>query len=213
VTSKNAQLIAALIDGNESVRLRATLSLGSNPDPDLVGALLERCAVEQDFYVRDMLTWALLRCPSDITVPKLLAELQSGLAQAKSQALHTLSKIKNASTWSAITPSLLRDADDEVAKSAWRAAVILVPEGEEMALAEALATQLGRGGRETQLSLSRSLVTLGEEAVTAVLQKATETKDPNIIAHARATERLLSEPESGSEFAVGQVKRIFAPGQ
>ena len=94
-----------------------------------------------------MLTWALLRCPSDITVPKLLAELQSGLAQAKSQALHTLSKIKNASTWSAITPSLLRDADDEVAKSAWRAAVILVPEGEEMALAEALATQLGRGGR------------------------------------------------------------------
>ena len=175
--------------------------------------LIERCAVEQDFYVRDMLTWALLRCPSDITVPKLLAELQSGLAQAKSQALHTLSKIKNASTWSAITPSLLRDADDEVAKSAWRAAVILVPEGEEMALAEALATQLGRGGRETQLSLSRSLVTLGEEAVTAVLQKATETKDPNIIAHARATERLLSEPESGSEFAVGQVKRIFAPGQ
>ena len=147
MTSKNAQLIAALIDGNESVRLRATLSLGSNPDPDLVGALLERCAVEQDFYVRDMLTWALLRCPSDITVPKLLAELQSGLAQAKSQALHTLSKIKNASTWSAITPSLLRDADDEVAKSAWRAAVILVPEGEEMALAEALATQLGRGGR------------------------------------------------------------------
>ena len=118
MTSKKAQLIAALIDGNESVRLRATLSLGSNPDPDLVGALLERCAVEQDFYVRDMLTWALLRCPSDITVPKLLAELQSGLAQAKSQALHTLSKIKNASTWSAITPSLLRDADDEVAKSA-----------------------------------------------------------------------------------------------
>lgn len=147
MTSKKTQLIAALIDGNESVRLRATLSLGSNPDPDLVGALIERCAVEQDFYVRDMLTWALLRCPSDITVPKLLAELQSGLAQAKSQALHTLSKIKNASTWSAITPSLLRDADDEVAKSAWRAAVILVPEGEEMALAEALATQLGRGGR------------------------------------------------------------------
>ena len=147
MTSKKTQLIAALIDGDESVRLRATLSLGSNPDPDLVGALIERCAVEQDFYVRDMLTWALLRCPSDITVPKLLAELQSGLAQAKSQALQTLSKIKNASTWSAITPSLLRDADDEVAKSAWRAAVILVPEGEEMALAEALATQLGRGGR------------------------------------------------------------------
>lgn len=85
--------------------------------------LLSRCAVEPDFFVRDMLTWALIRFPSDITVPRLVAELQSDVAQARSQALHTLSKIKDRRTFEAITPSLLADRDDDVARSAWRAAV------------------------------------------------------------------------------------------
>lgn len=213
MTPTKAQLIADLADDNESTRLRAALSMGSNPEPDLVDALIARCATEPDFYVRDMLTWALIRFPSEATVPRLLIELHSGASQARSQALHTLSKIREASTWSAITPSLLNDADDDVAKSAWRAAIVLVPEGREMALAEELATQFGRGGRETQLSLSRALVALGEAAVTAVLQKAIKSKEPSIIAHAKATERLLREPDAGSEFAIDQVKRIFAPGQ
>jgi HEAT repeat protein len=206
-------LITALTDGDESMRLRAALTIGSNPEPDLLDALVAQCAIESDFYVRDMLTWALIRFPSELTVPKLLAELHSDLAQARSQALHTLSKIKEAGTWSAITPSLLRDSDDEVAKSAWRAAVVLVPVGQETALAAELAAQLGRGGREMQLSLSRALVALGEVAVALVLQKAMASNDPVIRAHAKATERLLREPDTGSEFAVNQVKRIFAPGQ
>jgi hypothetical protein len=58
-----------------------------------------------------MLTWALTRFPSEITVPRLLAELLSERAQARSQALHTLSKIKDAGAWPAITGSLLRDPD------------------------------------------------------------------------------------------------------
>jgi HEAT repeat protein len=116
---------------------------------------------EPDFCVRDMLTWALIRLPSEITLPRLLAELVSERAQARSQALHTLSKIKDAAAWPAITETLLRDSDDEVARSAWRAAVVLVPEGEETELAAELATQLGRGNHEVRLSLSRALVALG----------------------------------------------------
>lgn len=42
----------------------------------------------------------------------LSAELRSERAQARSQALHTFSKIKDPRTWPAITRSLLRDADD-----------------------------------------------------------------------------------------------------
>jgi HEAT repeat protein len=213
MASTKARLIAALADDNASIRLRAALAIGSNPEPELVDVLIARCSIEPDFYVRDMLTWALIRFPSEITVSRLLVELNSDLAQAKSQALHTLSKIKEASTWPAITQSLLRNADDEVAKSAWRAAVILVPAGQEIALAEELVVQLGRGGREVQLSLSRALVALGEIAVVPVLQNAMESKDPDIVAHAAATERLLREPDAGSEFAINQVKRIFAPGQ
>jgi hypothetical protein len=208
-----AKLTAALASAKESTRLKAALAIGTDPDPALIDTLIARCAVEPAFFVRDMLTWALNRFPPALTVPKLLVELRSDKAQARSQALHTLSKIKDPATWSALTPSLLRDPDDEVAKAAWRAAVVLVPEAEQAALAEELATQFGRGTRETQLSLSRALLTLAEAVVNPVLQRAMASTDAQVEAHARATERLLREPDAGSQFAVDQVKRIFAPGQ
>jgi HEAT repeat protein len=208
-----AHLIAALASGDASTRLKAALAIGSNPAPGLVDTLISRCAREPDFYVRDMLTWALTRLPSNITLPRLFAELRSERAQARSQALHTLSKIKDASAWPAITRSLLRDPDDEVAQSAWRAAVRLVPQGQEKDLAEELAEQLGRGGRELQLSLSRALVALGEEALGPVLRKAKASSDRRVRVHASATERLLHDPDTGSELAVKQAKRIIALGK
>jgi len=206
-------LIAALAAADESVRLKAALAVGCNPEPGLVDTLVERCAIEPDFYVRDMLTWALTRFSHDITVPRLLAELRSERAQARSQALHTLSKIKSAETWPAITQALLRDSDEDVARSAWRAAIVLVPVGKEKDLAEELASQLGRGDREVQLSLSRALIALGEEAVGPVLSKAKSSADPRVQAHAGAIERLLRDPEAGSERAVNEAKRVFALGK
>jgi HEAT repeat protein len=205
-------LFAALAASDESMRLKAALAIGANPDARLVDTLVQRCAIEPDFYVRDMLTWALTRFPSQITLPRLLAELHSERAQARSQALHTLSKIKNADAWPSITRSLLRDSDDEVARSAWRAAVVLVPHGQENDLAEELAAQLGRGDRDMQLSLSRALVALGEEVVGPVLRKAMTSEDPGVRAHVSATERLLLDPDAASERAVDAAKRIFALG-
>ncbi|WP_433012404.1 HEAT repeat domain-containing protein [Kribbella sp. CA-294648] len=207
----NARLIEALETGDSSARLRAVMAVGTEPDPALVDALVERCAVESDFFVRDMLTWALTRLPSEITVPRLVAELRSERAQARSQALHTLSKIGDRDVWPSITSSLLRDADDEVARSAWRAAVILVPAGERQALAAELATQLGRGDRNVQLSLSRALVVLGD-LIEPVLRKALASEDPKARAHARATEILLRDPEAGFDPAVHEAKRIAALG-
>ncbi len=102
------RVMAALKGGDESARLAAALQIGSDPDPNLIDSLLAQCAIEPDFYVRDMLTWALTRLPADITVPKLLLELSSERAQGRSQALHTLSKIKDARAWPAIGPSLSR---------------------------------------------------------------------------------------------------------
>jgi HEAT repeat protein len=209
----DTHLIAALAAGDTPMRLKAALAIGSNPEPCLAGALVARCAVEPDFFVRDMLTWALTRLPSEIIVPRLLAELRSERAQARSQALHTLSKIKDASVWPAITRSLLRDSDDEVARSAWRAAVALVPHGQEKDLAEELAAQLGRGDWQLRLSLSRALVALGEEVAGPALRKAMASGDPRILSHASATERLLRNPDAGSEAAVKEAKRIFVLGK
>jgi HEAT repeat protein len=204
-------LVAALAAGDESTRLGAALAAGSNPEPSLVEALVARCAIEPDFYVRDMLTWALTRLPPEISVPRLLAELRSDGAQARSQALHTLSKIRDASAWPAITRSLLRDPDDSVAQSAWRAAVVLVPEDQKIGLAEELAAQLGRGDRGTQLSLSNALVSLGEGVVEPVLRRAMASDDLGVSTHAAATERLLRDPDAGFQHAINQVKRILGP--
>ena len=205
------RVLRGLEDGRASVRLRAALAAGTAPDGRLVGPLIERCAVEPEFFVRDMLTWALTRHPVAATLPGLLREVRSERAQARSQALHTLSKIGDGRAWPAITPALLADAEDEVARSAWRAAVVLVPEGEESALAAVLATQLGRGGRQTQLSLSRALVALGEVMVPAV-RAAVTGPDPCVRAHALATQRLLRDPDAEFGFAVEEAKRVVALG-
>lgn len=209
--SQDTRLLDALGTGNSSTRLQAALAVGTHSDPGLVDALVARCAIEPDFFVRDMLTWALTRLPSEITVPRLRAELRSERAQARSQALHTLSKIGDGNAWPAITRSLLHDADDEVARSAWRAAVVLVPAGEQKGLAAELAAQLGRGDRNVQLSLSRALVALGD-VIEPALQTALASDDPTVRAHARATERLLRDPDAGFDPAADEAKRIVALG-
>ncbi len=209
--SPDERLVAALSAENSSTRLQAVLAVGTQSDPGLIDALVARCTVEPDFFVRDMLTWALTRLPSELTVPRLVGELRSERAQARSQALHTLSKIGDPSTWLAITPSLLHDADEEVARSAWRAAVVLVPTGEEKGLALELVAQLGRGDRLVQLSLSRALVALGD-AIVPALQPGLASNNPVVRAHARATELLLRNPEAVFAPDVDEAKRIVALG-
>ncbi|MCM2387653.1 HEAT repeat domain-containing protein [Streptomyces albipurpureus] len=203
--------LQALENSDPSVRLQAALALGTTPDPRSVDRLIERCAVEPEFSVREMLTWALTRHSPSMTVPGLLHELRSDRAQARSQALHTLSKIGDRQAWPSITRALLTDPDDEVARTAWRAAVVLVPEGGKPGLAAVLTTQLGRGERETQLSLSRALIALGE-VITPVLRTAMTDPGPQVRQHAIATERLLRDPDAGFEFAIEEAKRIVALG-
>lgn len=135
----------ALWGSNASARLQAALTAGTRPDESYIEVLVERCEVETNFFVRDMLTWALTRHDPALTVEVVLSQLHSESAQARSQALHTLSKIGDPATWAAITVDLLRDPDLEVARAAWRTAAGLVPQGRETELAEELVSQLGRG--------------------------------------------------------------------
>ncbi|OEU94858.1 HEAT repeat domain-containing protein [Streptomyces oceani] len=201
----------ALSAEDSSARLQAALAVGSSPDPDLLDALVERCAVEPDFFVRDMLSWALTRLPSETVLPRLRPELDAERAQARSQALHTLSKIGDKSAWAWITWDMLRDGDDEVARTAWRVAVVLVPEDERRELVDELVPQLGRGDRGMQLSLSRALVDLGD-LITPALERATEHPDPVVATHARATELLRQDPETGFDAAIDEAKRVLALG-
>ncbi|MFE7114404.1 HEAT repeat domain-containing protein [Streptomyces sp. NPDC057654] len=210
--TRTARILQGLENSSASVRLQAAIAVGTNPDPRIVDKLVERCAIEPEFYVRDALTWALARHSPSVVIPKLVDEIrESRRAQARSQALHTLSKIGDRQAWPAITRELLTDADDEVARSAWRAAVVLVPEGEEAELAGVLATQFGRGERETRLSLSRALIGLGK-VMAPVLRAATANPDPRVRQHAIATERLSRDPGAEFDFAIEEAKRIVVLG-
>ncbi|AVH24102.1 HEAT repeat domain-containing protein [Nocardia cyriacigeorgica] len=206
----DVRLVDALAGPESSARLRAALSAGTQGDPALARTLVDRCAIEPDFFVRDMLTWALCRLPAEITVPMLLAELDSETAQARSQALHTLSKIGDRSAWPAVS-ALLHDGHDEVALSAWRAATVLVPPGAENALAHELARALGRGDHQMWLSLSRAFAALGEAAA-PVLEAAMAHPDPQVRAHAEASEQLRLDPDSGFASSVELAKRAAALG-
>ncbi|MFW0794946.1 HEAT repeat domain-containing protein [Gordonia sp. CPCC 205515] len=207
----DTRLIDALRSDDASQRLRAALAAGSQADPRITDVLVARCRVEPDFFVRDMLTWALCRRPADETVPLLIAELGSDVAQARGQALHTLSKIGDRRAWPAVR-TVLHDDDDDVARTAWRAAVVVVPEDERTALAAELAAELGRGDTETQRSLSRALVGLGEAARPAVLS-ARHHPTPGVRAHAEATDRLFDDPDGDFVISVETAKRVAALGE
>lgn len=200
-------VVEALGASEVGVRLSAAMQAGSVPTDAQIGPLVARCAVEPDFYVRDMLTWALVQHDHELVVDRLLPELGSAGAQARGQALHTLSKIGGPRVWRAIGPELLQDPDDDVARAAWRTAVRVVPCGEEAPLVRILASQLGRGGREVRISLSRALLSLGEAAVPEV-KRAASSEDEDVRTHALATARMIEDPDTAFDAAVEAAKRV-----
>ncbi|AOZ03816.1 hypothetical protein BKK81_19805 [Cupriavidus sp. USMAHM13] len=193
-TSHHA-LATALEHADASRRLAAALGAGTAPDPGQITLLVERCGVEPDFFVRDMLTWALTRHARDLTLPLLRDALRSPVAQARSQALHTLSKIGDPTAWPSITTGHLHDPDPEVARTAWRTAAGLVPSGQRAALAHELVLELGRGDKDLKRSLSRALLRLGDDAVAPLDAAAARHRDPAARVHACASLRLIADPE------------------
>ena len=203
------RLRTALEAESASARLQTAMAAGLRPNDGYVDPLVERFAVEPDFFVRDMLTWALMQHDRSRTLERVLPELESPFPQARSQALHTLSKLGDRRAWPAITTGLLQDAEDEVARTAWRAAAALVPQQEAADLAEVLSTQFSRGDRATQRSLSRALATLGDAAA-PVIERGKSHQNAAVRTHAVATERLIKDPDAGFDVAVAAAQRIVA---
>ncbi|WP_188043318.1 HEAT repeat domain-containing protein [Changpingibacter yushuensis] len=199
----------ALSVTSASARLQAALTAGTRPDESYIEVLVERCGVEPDFFVRDMMTWALTRHDPALTVAAVLPQLRSASAQARSQALHTLSKIGDPATEAAITADLLHDENAEVARAAWRTAAGLVPAGYEAELAQELVSELGRGDREAQRSLSRAFAVLGT-AAEPVIEDAARSEDQAVSAHAVATLAVMADPDEGFDVAIAEARRVVA---
>jgi HEAT repeat protein len=193
-----ATLEEVLNSPDQSVRLKAALAAGTYPNPDHIKVLIRQCAIEVDFFVRDTLSWALMRHDQKIVVEHLKVELHSENTQARSQALHTLSKIGDKENYRLITRELLFDLNDFVASTAWRSASVLVPESEKPALVELLVTQLGRGDSDTQFGLTRFLCAIGKPIVVPLTQAA-QSADEVIRTHAEFTLIRFQEMELENE--------------
>ena len=181
-----ATLQTLLASPDQSVRLKAALAAGTYPEVEFIEVLISQCAIESDFFVRDTLSWALMRNDVAKVVELLETELQSANPQAKSQAIHTLSKIGDKANYSLITDEMLFDPDDFIASTAWRVASVLVPDDQKEILVKKLITQLGRGDSDIQFGLTRFLCALGE-CIVEPLTEASKSEDENISNQAKFT--------------------------
>ena len=181
-----ATLQTLLASSDQSVRLKAALAAGTYPDPEYIEILIAQCALESDFFVRDTLSWALMRHDVTKVVKRLETELRSSNPQAKSQAIHTLSKIGDKANYPLITDEMLFDPDDFMASTAWRVASVLVPDDQKMILVKMLITQLGRGDSDIQFGLTRFLCALGE-CIVDPLTEVSKSVDENISNQAKFT--------------------------
>jgi HEAT repeat protein len=195
-------LESMLASADQSIRLKAALAAGTYPQPGFVEILISQCRHEPDFFVRDTLSWALMRQDRVVVMEKLIPELTSPVAQARSQAVHTLSKIGDKNNYPLISKELLFDQEDSVASTAWRAASVLVPEEEKSALVAVLVTQLGRGDSDTQFALTRFLCAIGD-AILEPLQEAAKSENDVIRVQAEFTVMRYQEMKLESKKTVG----------
>lgn len=207
MTLTSVELAHALKSTDQSVRLKVALMAGTYPSSEFIETLVLRCEIEPDFFVRDMLTWALIRNDVPLVIERLTLELLSPIPQARSQALHTLTKIGDVSTYPLVSGNLLFDADDKVAMTAWRAASVLVPQDQIPKLIPALITQLGRGSFEIQFALSRAFCVLGD-AIIEPLKPLARSKKPEIREHVAFTLRLLKNPFQERKLATDFAEKI-----
>ena len=198
---------ALLASPDQSERLRTALNAGTYPETEYIDVLAERSAIEPDFYVREMIVWALMRHDSAQVVERLIPELKSQIPQARSQALHTFTKLNDKSLYKYIPRESLFDATDFVAMTAWRAASRLAPEGEQLELAKILIHQLGRGSYEVQHALSRAFAVIGESAL-PLLESAALSKDSLVRGHATFTIAIMRDPWSEKKLALEFSRRL-----
>ena len=181
-----ATLKSLLESPDKSVRLQAALAAGTYPEDSYIDVLVTQCAHETDFFVRDTLSWALMRHEIAKVVDRLKPELNSANPQAKSQAIHTLSKIGDKQFYSLITNEHHFDCVDKVAVTAWRAASVLVPDNEKSALTKILISQLGRGDSDLQFDLTRFICALGD-VIIEPLKQASDSEKEEVRLHAAFT--------------------------
>lgn len=173
-----AEILLGLKHPHEDIRQRAALALGAQVTPDLAGRLAALLWEEPDFFVRETLTWVLVRI-GRAALPLAVAALDDERGQVRFDAVHLIGKIGDPSALPAVLP-VTADADDDVAA---KARFVLTRLGDPAAI-PALTAYLGRGGDDRRTELTRDLATFGPAAVPH-LEEALDHEDEAVRRHAR----------------------------
>lgn len=171
-TVANPSAVTDLLHPDKNVRIQAALNLGAAQHraalPDLIG----RLGHAPDFFVRENLTWAIVRMgPS--AVPPLLALLETPDAATRLQVVHTLSKIADPASAAALNGAV-NDPDSEVAR---KVIFALGQMGHADALS-ILSAGIGHPDAERRHTLSTALVEFGHAALSPVLEMLRHPEAP-----------------------------------
>lgn len=180
---------------DRDVRLRSAMDAGSVLDDRVTATLVARVGLDQDFHVRECITWALVQ-HGEAATPAILSLLASEDPAQRRQAAHVLSKIGDPSH----APHLLdvvADDDADVAIKAYRAAAST---GREEMVAP-LVARLGHGGAEQRDALSNALAQMGSPAV-AALTEVLHNDDAAIRLHAAEALAQMGADAEPSSFAL-----------
>ncbi|MEO7588232.1 MAG: HEAT repeat domain-containing protein [Arachnia sp.] len=171
------QFSTLIIHPDRDVRLRAAMDAGTLHDPHVTAALVARLGVEDDFRVRENLTWALVQ-HGEAAVPPVLALLGSHNPLERRQAAHVLSKIGDPAHVPHLLP-VVADADPDVAIKAYRAAASTGSPD----VVQPLVARLGDGDAGQRDALSNAMQQLGDLGVDALVA-ALQNGDPGVRLHA-----------------------------
>lgn len=152
------------------MRQGAALRLGELADPAAAPELVTRLWSEHDFFVRETLTWAVMRV-KDAATPLVQAALAR--PETRPQALHVLSKIADPATTDAIVPLAADDDVDVAAKARWALTRI----GDPRAI-PVLAAHLGADDVNSRNGLTRDLASFGAAAVPSLVTALTSDEPP-----------------------------------
>lgn len=189
------QFDALIAHPDRDVRLRAAIDSGTFRHADVTTTLVSRIAVEEDFHVRETLSWALVQ-QGDAALPAVLEMLTSKNPLERRQAAHILSKVGNPAHVGHILP-VVSDDDPDVAIKAYRAAANTGSPN----VVQPLVSRLGDGAGEQRDALSNALQQLGPLAV-ADLTIALQNEDPTVRMHAAEALAQIGEDAQPAAFAL-----------
>lgn len=163
-------LINELHHPDKNVRGKAALSLGKLGDVAVLDSLLMALGSETDLYVREDITWALVRLGGEAIEP-LIDLLYNTNPSVRHNAAHVLSKIADARSVEALIQALHDTDATVVAKSAFGLGQI----GDARAI-PALVRLVGHENREVQTTLMTVLERFGAAAVQPLIEVMTDKR-------------------------------------